>query len=129
GNQNIDATAVFTPIAKSSVEVEASEALVPALAGAFRTAALPRRGGAHVAVPLDITMGAAAPGSAFAAPVTVLGVAPTEAIERAARLLRGARRPVVLVGGAGGSIAAVRGLRALLAKTPLPVVEVFEAAG
>lgn len=129
GNQNINATAVFTPVAKSSREVEAPEALVPALANAFRIAAFPRQGGAHLAVPLDVTMGAAAQGTAFTAPDMALGVAEQEQFDAAARLLRSAKSPIVLVGGAGASHRAAQALRSFLARTPLPVVEVFEAAG
>ncbi|MFI4999945.1 MAG: acetolactate synthase AlsS [Reyranellales bacterium] len=129
GNQNINATAVFTPIAKSSVEVEAPEALVPALANAFRTAAFPRQGGAHVAVPLDITMGAATRGTAFAVPDAALGAASQEQLKAAAILLRSARSPIVLVGGAGATLRSAQALRSFLTRAPLPVVEVFEAAG
>lgn len=129
GNQNIDATAVFSPIAKSSVEVEAPDALVPTLANAFRTATFPRQGGVHVAVPVDIVMGAAAAGTSFAVPEAGHAAATPEQLDAAATLLRAARHPIVLVGSAGASLLSVRALRGFLARTPLPVVEVFEAAG
>ncbi|MFO1413934.1 MAG: acetolactate synthase AlsS [Burkholderiales bacterium] len=129
GNQNVNATAVFTPVTKSSVGVEASTDILPILANAFRIASMPRQGAAHVAIPLDVTMAAADPGQPITLPDPPFGVSPPEQVREAARLFREAKLPVVLVGRMGGAPAAARALRSLLSRTPIPVVEVFEGAG
>ncbi|MER6440235.1 thiamine pyrophosphate-dependent enzyme [Streptomyces sp. NPDC001185] len=58
-----------------------------------------------------------------------LGPAPEDGIRRAARLIRDAERPALLVGLRGADPAASAALRALVDGTDLPVVETFQAAG
>uniref|UniRef100_UPI003899D92B thiamine pyrophosphate-dependent enzyme n=1 Tax=Mycobacterium sp. HUMS_1102779 TaxID=3383487 RepID=UPI003899D92B len=58
-----------------------------------------------------------------------LAAAPAFAIERACELIRGARRPALLVGSRGADPDSCLALRALVATTGLPVVETFQAAG
>ena len=58
-----------------------------------------------------------------------MGAAPTQAVERAARMLGAARMPVLLLGVRAGAIDATAAIRRLLALTELPVVETFQAPG
>lgn len=61
--------------------------------------------------------------------VSALGTPPAGQIEQAARLIRAARQPVLLVGVRAGDPAPCAALRDLLAVTDLPVVETFQVAG
>jgi acetolactate synthase I/II/III large subunit len=62
-------------------------------------------------------------------PVGALGPAPASEIKRAARLVRSASRPVLLVGLRGADMAPSAAVRQLLAATGLPIVETLQAAG
>jgi acetolactate synthase-1/2/3 large subunit len=58
-----------------------------------------------------------------------MGAAPAEAVDRAVQMLRAARLPVLLLGVRAGDVDATAAIRQLLARTDLPVVETYQAAG
>lgn len=103
--QEMDAQALFEPVSVFNAEVQ-TPAQAPLLLADALHAAVSRRGVAHLAVPLDIQQM-----EADVDPIRPEGhlswsevVASDEAIRRAARLLAGASRPLILAGwGAQGA--------------------------
>jgi acetolactate synthase I/II/III large subunit len=128
-HQSMNAAALLDTVTKYTGEVTHPDNTPEAVANALRAASTVPRGAAAVVLPADV---AAEPTtSTIAAPIppAPLGAAPAERISRAADLVRGAERPVLLVGMRGGDPRACAALRDLLAVTELPVVETFQAAG
>jgi acetolactate synthase-1/2/3 large subunit len=128
-HQNLDTVGLFAPISKWSVAIDEPGTIPEVLANAFRVAARPRPGAVHVSVPSDVSR-AAAPGEPFAAPLSGPGgLPPDQELDRAASLLRSARRPALLLGVAAGEAAATAAIRRLLRKARLPVACTFEGNG
>lgn len=128
-HQSLDTVALFRPVTKSAVEIDAAAALPEILASAFRVAESGRPGATFVSLPKDIMMDAAtAPVIVPGAP-TLLGAANTDAIAAAVRLIAAAERPVVLLGMLASQSAATAAVRALVAKTRLAVAGTYQAAG
>jgi acetolactate synthase-1/2/3 large subunit len=128
-HMNLDATSLFAPITKWSIEVEEPNSIPEIVVNAFRIAAKSRRGAVHISMPVDVSKSAvtAAPIQAIEPPQ--LGPASPEALERAAALMNGAKFPVILLGVSASQPAAAAAVRRLIRRHPLPVVSTFEAAG
>jgi acetolactate synthase-1/2/3 large subunit len=128
-HQYLDTVGLFAPITKWSVGIEEPETIPEILANAFRIAARPRPGAVHVSVPSDVSR-AAAPGEPLTVPDPPPGGLPPDAdLDRAAELLRSARRPVLLLGVGAGEARATAAIRRLLRKAELPVACTFEGNG
>jgi acetolactate synthase-1/2/3 large subunit/sulfoacetaldehyde acetyltransferase len=98
--QEVDQQALFRPITKRTMTVTQASRLTEAVREAFRTALAPRRGPVALNLPRDLL--AQTLESAPIAPRTatdVLAAGDPDAIARAARLLAGAQRPLILAGG------------------------------
>ena len=128
-HQSMDTVSMFRPITKFSAEIAAPQAVSEVVANAFRAAESGRAGAAFISAPQDIMMGAAE--GAVLTPVAPeqLGPAPAEAIAAAAALVNGAQRPILLLGLLASQPLAAEAVRALLAKTKLPVVCTYQGAG
>src|SRR2546430_3299345 len=110
--QEIDHVPFVAPVTKSA-RTAASTADIPgALDEAFAAALTPHYGPAFVDFPLDSVFTELGAEPAPAAAVPVPGEGPAADVERAAALLRGARRPVIM---AGTNLYWGRGERELLA--------------
>src|SRR5438445_7224875 len=94
-HQYIDVVGLFRPITKWNARVEEPAAIPEIVRKAFRLARLEKPGATHVELPEDV---AAEMVDAEPMPVrrTTYPQARPESVERAAELLREARRPVVL---------------------------------
>jgi acetolactate synthase-1/2/3 large subunit len=127
-HQSMDTVSLFRPINKFSAEIDSPQAVSEVIANAFRAAETGRSGSAFVSAPQDIRTGAA--DGAVLTPVApiVLGPADSEEIAAAA-LLSGAERPVLLLGLFASQPRAAEFVRSLLARTKLPVVCTYQAAG
>ncbi|MER5410635.1 acetolactate synthase AlsS [Streptomyces sp. NPDC002769] len=128
-HQSMDATAALRPFTKYVGEVDDPDDVTEALANALRAAVTEPRGATAVVLPADVL---GAPTSAEIIrplPVPALGPAPEDDIRHAARLIRDAERPALLVGLRGADAKACAALRTLIDGTDLPVVETFQAAG
>jgi acetolactate synthase-1/2/3 large subunit len=128
-HQYLDTVGLFAPITKWSVGIDEPDTLPEVLANAFRIAARPRPGAVHVSVPSDVSRAATA-----GEPLPVLkpapgGLPPDEQLDHAARLLRSARQPVLLLGVGAGEAAATAAIRRLLRQAALPVACTFEGNG
>jgi acetolactate synthase-1/2/3 large subunit len=128
-HQSMDTVNLFRPITKFSAEIDSPQSVSEVVANAFRAAETGRPGASFISAPQDIMMGAA-DGEVLTpvAPIT-LGPADSEAIAAAAKLINAAERPVLLLGLLASQPRAAEAVRFLLARTKLPVVCTYQAAG
>lgn len=128
-HQSMDAAALLKTVTKFTGEINDPDNAAEATVAAFRAALGAPRGAAAVVLPADVLAAPTTAGITARLPVPPLAAAPEFAIERACELIRGARRPALLVGSRGAGPDSCLALRALVATTGLPVVETFQAAG
>ncbi|TDE85713.1 biosynthetic-type acetolactate synthase large subunit [Deinococcus sp. S9] len=125
--QEADITGITLPITKHNYVVREVEELPRILAEAIRIARSGRPGPVLVDIPKDIQLAPyhgeiAAPHARPEAPAPA-----PEAIQRARELLRGAKKPVLLVGG--GSLDAASEITALARAWHLPVITTLMGLG
>lgn len=122
--QEIDYRAAFGPLAKWATEIEAADRVPEIVSRAFAAARSGRPGPVVVALPENVLT---APTNAVAGPAArIPKPAPSTAdLAEIARLLAGARAPLVLAGGGGWGEAARAGLRAFAEANRLPVLTAF----
>jgi acetolactate synthase-1/2/3 large subunit len=128
-HQTMDSVGLCKPVTKFSAEVDSPESTAEILSNAFRAAETGRPGAAFVSLPKDIM---AKPAECELLPQSdylSLGPAYSRAIEEAARLLKRARKPVVLLGLLASKPENAAAVRQLLESEKLPVVGTFQAAG
>src|SRR5262249_55226285 len=99
------------------------------VANAFRAAESGRPGAAFISVPQDIMTGVADGEVLTPVAPAVLGPADGAAIAAAAAVINRADRPIVLLGLLASQPRTAEAVRALLARTKLPVVCTFQGAG
>ena len=123
GVQEADVVAMARPVTKHSVLVEEPSQIRRELERAFHLATSGRPGPVYLELPLDVQAARVDPGSLDGwAPQPTRRRTPGRVLERLARRLLDARRPV-LVGGEGvREAAAVDEFRALAARLGIPVV-------
>jgi acetolactate synthase-1/2/3 large subunit len=128
-HQSMDTVNLFRPITRFSAEIDSPQAVSEVVANAFRAAESGRPGAAFISAPQDIMTGAA--DGAVLTPVAParFGAADAEAIAAAAALINGAERPVLLLGLLASQPRSAEAVRALLARTKLPVVCTYQGAG
>ena len=100
--QEFDLVGMFRPVTKMAVQVQQVERIPELLRAALRTAMSGRRGPVFVEIPRDVLSERVSPPAALApAAYRVTHALPPhpDAIRDAARLLRQAQRPLLLVGG------------------------------
>src|SRR5919109_1215260 len=132
-HQYVDVVGMFRPVTKWSARIERPEAVPEMVRKAFRLARLEKPGATHLELPEDI---AALEAQAAPMPVrrTTYPQAGSPTLERAAELLQGAKRPVMLAGnGVGRRQGAGRGaadaLNAFAHQLRIPVTHTFMAKG
>lgn len=128
-HQSMDAAAMLRTVSKFTGEVNDPDNAAEATIGAFRAALGEPRGAAAVVLPADVLAAPTAASIPGRQPIPSLAAAPAVALAQAGELIRGARRPALLVGMRGADPDSCLALRALVATTGLPVVETFQAAG
>jgi acetolactate synthase-1/2/3 large subunit len=128
-HQSMDTVSLFRPITKFSAEIDSPQAVSEVVANAFRAAESGRPGAAFISAPQDIMTGAADGEVLTPAAPTMLGPADSEEIAAAAALINGAARPVLVLGLLASQPRAAEAVRSLLARTRLPVVCTYQAAG
>lgn len=128
-HQSIDTVSLFRPITKFSVEIDSPQAVSEVAANAFRSAESGRPGAAFISAPQDVVTGAA--DGAVPTPVAPsrLGSADAGAIQEGAALISGGERPALLLGLLASQPRAAEDVRSFLARTELPVVCTYQAAG
>jgi acetolactate synthase I/II/III large subunit len=128
-HQSRDTVNLFRPITKFSVEIDSPNSVSEVIANAFRAAESGRPGAAFVSMPKDIMAGPADGDILTPATAETLGVADSEAIASAARLISCAERPVLLLGLLASEASTAEAIRELLMKTSIPVVCTYQGAG
>ena len=128
-HQHMDTVNLFRPITKFSVEIDAPGSVAEVIANAFRTAESGRPGAAFVSAPADIMAAETDVDVLTPTAPEALGPADFAAVSAAADLIDKAKQPVLLLGLLAGEPHAAGAVRALLAKTHLPVVCTYQAAG
>jgi 5-guanidino-2-oxopentanoate decarboxylase len=118
--------AAMAPLTAFSRTVHKAEELEAAVRDAFAVFATARPRPVHVEVPLDVLAGAAA-GAVDGVPSFSRRAPDTAAIQAAAEVLRGARRPVIIAGG--GCVDCGEEVRALAEALQAPVALTVAAKG
>jgi acetolactate synthase-1/2/3 large subunit len=128
-HQSMDTVDLFRPVTKFSAEIDSPSAISEVVANAFRAAESGRPGAAFISAPKDVMVGEAT-GDVLtpAAPVT-LGAADTAAIGAAARLINKATSPVLFLGLLASEKQTAEALHGFIAKTNMPIVSTYQAAG
>jgi acetolactate synthase-1/2/3 large subunit len=130
--QEADIQGITLPITKHNFLVQSAEEIPRVLAEAFHLAATGRPGPVLVDIPKDVLQ--AQTTFVWPPPMDLPGYRPTlhphgKQIREAARLMAGARRPVLYVGGGVLKAGATEGLRRLAELTGIPVVTTLMARG
>ncbi|KFX06084.1 acetolactate synthase [Pectobacterium betavasculorum] len=128
-HQSLDTVSLFQPVSKFSAEVTASSAISEVLANAFRAAESGRPGAAFVSLPQDI-VNEPVTSPVLACPhLPLLNGAPQSDIAEAAKRLRQAKNPVLLLGLMASQQENAQALRRFLHHSKLPVTSTYQAAG
>jgi acetolactate synthase-1/2/3 large subunit len=128
-HQTMDSVSLCRPVTKYSAEVDSPESVSEVMTNAFRSAESDRPGAAFVSLPMDIM---AAPSKCeVLTPPAYSGAGPADAtaIKEAARLIRQAKRPVILLGLLSSKPQNSAAVHELIESGKLPVVGTFQAAG
>jgi acetolactate synthase-1/2/3 large subunit len=118
--QEIDHLPLVTPLTKYAATAGATEQIPAEVGAALRAALTPHRGPSFVDLPLEVAFSSAEVESPQPAPVPVLEPDPAE-VAKAAALLAGAQRPVLVAGSDVYSGDAIAALRELAETGQLPV--------
>ncbi|GAL96169.1 acetolactate synthase large subunit [Acetobacter tropicalis NRIC 0312] len=128
-HQTMDTVSLFKPITKYSAEITTPTAISEVIANAFRFAESGRPGASFVSTPMDVlSMPADAPVLADRA-VPKTGPASADVVAEAAKLLKNAARPVVLLGMLASRPDVAEAIRTFVKETGVPVVGTYQAAG
>ncbi|TDE26504.1 acetolactate synthase large subunit [Nonomuraea mesophila] len=129
-HQVVDLVSLFRPITKWAELVPSPQALPEMIRKAFKTAQTERPGAVYLAIPEDVE---SAPIPEGLAPLPVNVVRPQDPsasqIARAAEVLEGARRPIVLAGHGASRAAASQALVRFSERLGLPVATTFNGKG
>ena len=128
-HQSLDTVDLFRPVTKYSVELTESDAIAETVANAFRAAESGRPGAAFISLPYDLTFGPADARVLCPVHPPKLGAGDAASVGRAAELIRGAARPVALVGMLATRPGTAESVRAFLKQTGMPTVATFQGGG
>lgn len=126
-----DSVSVFRPITKGAWMCVRPDTVIETLNFAYRTAISGRPGPVYVQLPLDIQMGEVEgeiePPSARAVTKTLRAGA--DDVAQAAKIVREAERPLLLVGGGTARAEAASAIESLVDSHPMPVMTTLTAKG
>lgn len=125
--QEVDYKAMFGPLAKWVVEIDQAERVPEFIARAFRVAMQGRPGPVVISLPEDMLVETATVPDAPHVEPAKAWPAPSE-IGQLARMLAGAARPIMVLGGSGWDAAAQAGIVAFAERFDLPVATSFRRA-
>ncbi|QIW98208.1 hypothetical protein AMS68_003726 [Peltaster fructicola] len=130
-HQSMPALEILKPTAKEAVSIDVEDQAAEVILRSFRTAATSPKGAAVISLPMDIAANSsdipAFPDSAFRPPM--YGPAPSADIEKVAKMIENAKRPVLFLGQRASSGIVVDAVRKFLSLHKMAVVETFQAAG
>lgn len=126
----LDQAALFRPVAKWNGMIDRADDLPRLVRRAFRELTTGRPGAVHLGLPFDVQKAPVDEAELHADPVPVPRPAPaTDEVERVARLLIGAERPVLLVGGGIHAAAAWQELDEVARLLQTPVATTVSGKG
>lgn len=128
-HQNTDNVLLMRPVTKSSVEVTVPQMIPEVIANAFRLATSPRSGACFISLPQDVLSEVTKEAVIPPLPTISYGVAHQNTIMAVATLINAAKFPVLLLGQEASRPKNAAAVRELIAKTALPTVGTFQAAG
>ncbi|EOB3454914.1 acetolactate synthase AlsS [Enterococcus hirae] len=128
-HQSMDNAALFQPITKYSAEIQDPETISEVIANAYRMAKSSKKGASFISIPQDVVDATVKNEVIKPLKDPQLGSASASDIEYLAERIQEAKLPVLLIGMRGSSKKETAAIRRLVAKTGLPVVETFQAAG
>lgn len=127
-HQVIDLEALFRPVTKSSHVLMSADAIPGIVAEAVRQACAPRPGAVHLSLPEDLA-GADVTAEPVRMPEPAAPLPAPSAVLEAIRVLRGAKRPVLVVGNGVIRSQAVDTVQYLAETLNIPVATSFMASG
>jgi acetolactate synthase-1/2/3 large subunit len=117
--QIVDIVATMRPLTKMATQIVSAQSIPTLVRDAFRVAQQERPGPVHLELPEDIAADAAA-ADIIPPHVVELPVAPAVAIERAAAMIMGASRPLVMLGAAASRPQLAEPLSAFVRRCKIP---------
>src|SRR6266436_6419509 len=117
--QIVDIVATMRPLTKMATQIGSAQSIPTHVRDAFRIAQQERPGPVHLELPEDIAAEAAA-ADIIPPHVVELPVAPAVAIERAAAMIMGASRPLVMLGAAASRPQLAEPLSAFVRRCKIP---------
>lgn len=132
-HQSLLAVALLRPVTKKVTQAVVEDQVSEIMLDSFRVAAAIPQGATVVSLPIDVmtsghkTSIPAAPAHAFDPPE--YGPSSDSALAEAAKLIEGAKFPILFLGMRGADHKVVEAVQNFLRKHPIPVVETFQAAG
>jgi acetolactate synthase-1/2/3 large subunit len=117
--QIVDIVATMRPLTKLATQIVSAQSIPTLVRDAFRVAQQERLGPVHLELPEDIAADEAA-ADIIPPHVVELPVAPTVAIERAAAMIMGASRPLVMLGAAASRPQLAEPLSAFVRRCKIP---------
>ena len=128
-HQSMDNVSLLRPVTKSAVEVGHQDSISEAITNAFRKAKEPKKGATFVSLPADVINENTSVKSIKRLKEPVLGIADPKHVSDLVEKIENAQLPVLLLGMNASTKEATEAIRLLVAKTGIPVVEMFQAAG
>ncbi len=132
--EEMDQLAIAKPLAKAAFRVLHAEDIGVGVARAIRAAVSGRPGGVYLDLPAKLFPQAVEAASGMASLIKVVDAAPRqipapEAVERALDLLKGAQKPLIILGKGAAYAQADADIRALVEKTGIPYLPMSMAKG
>lgn len=128
-HQSMDTVSMFKPITKYSAEVNAPTVISEVMSNAFRTAEFGRPGAAFVSLPMDIVNEPATSPILVNVKSPSMGPASTVSIKQAAKLIKQAKSPALLLGLLASRPENAQAIRQLLEISKIPTTGTYQAAG
>ncbi|WP_407178977.1 acetolactate synthase large subunit [Bradyrhizobium sp. STM 3562] len=120
GFQVVDMVATMTPLTKMAHQIVSARTIPTLVRDAFRVAQQERPGPVHLELPEDIAADAVADVALVPPHPVDPPIAPKEALDRAAALIRRAERPLVMLGAAASRPRLAEALSAFVRRLQIP---------
>jgi acetolactate synthase-1/2/3 large subunit len=118
--QVVDVVAAMKPLTKLSRQIVSASMIPTLVREAFRVAEEERPGPVHLELPEDIAAGQCEEAALVAPHPLELPVAGTQALDRAAQLIRLAKRPLAMLGAAASRPRSTSGIAQFVLRTRIP---------
>ncbi len=128
-HQNTDNIKLMEAVTKARMEVAVVESIPEIIDNAFRIAARPYAGAVFISLPQDVGLEVTTVQAPDPMPPVVWGGADNALIIQAASFMNNAKNPVLLLGQESSRSINAAAIQALIAKTHIPVICTYQAAG